>query len=583
MPPSEYLKTAAKEKDQRGMSILFAVFTLLLLSVVGITVFSMISIDIESAINRVTSCRSLRAAEAGVYIGARAVKDDVVSSDGTNTDDPASAGYCAEAYLDGYSASGSNYQADYPPARACMHYRNWNDKSDWFCRINPISPSNVTVWNFRQRRNLIGTRLKSAQIVMRARKTDLPVDPKIELKYTTDGGNNWTTLKREDLLSSVFYIKNKGWTEGDTTACYYKSEHFDIDWDTMMNKSDEFMIRAQYYFEGLIQPVGTPCDIDWISLKLTLEVDTLTEPWATGSYVDLPASLGNSTVESIAVSDESGKLHLNYVSQGMLEHYLEDKGIDSALAPIIVANIPLDTVEQLKSQSGVNMSEGDYNKIYQDVTVYSWANRDIMGQDSGTSLITPRAPININTANPDVLKAFFKSIDSTITVHVADILVNNIVSRRAEKPFTHMYSSYANQFLERAPGSDSAPDLTSFSGFLESLSSGILSDSQKDSIRAAADATYRNKDIDLDWTGTDPAGNEFCYYSNTFLITALSRSGNVTRTIAATYGHAYNYDDFSLATKGTFNLPTFIEAREWPILPDRTDTNPEEYWRERPQ
>lgn len=541
--------------NRRGMTILFAVFTLLVMSVVAIAVFSLVSSDIEGAAGKIDSSRALGASEAGIQIGAQAIRNDVDSTDGTNTAVPSDDGYCGVAYLEGYGYAGSDLVNVTDPQNACLHGTDWKGATPSFCTLGPVVGASVTIWDFKQRRNLIGTRIQSVDLVMRARSvvdegTGSPGDnPELQLEYTTDGGGTWSQL----MLGLP--ITFSGW--GPESYIPPISLGSSITWDMLMNPAGGFQIRA-------IRTNGggrRVCQIDWFCLRVVFEVDALTEKWYTdwmntdGTPKTVDKALGDSIINSISIVDESGKVHLNYATQVLLENIMIYNNVPKSVASNIVNyrdNIKLfDTVEELKQVTGV--TDTYYDSINRDLTVYSWVNNDV------TRSTDPRAPVNINTASENVLKAIFRCVMSDAPA--IQSLTSDIITQRATQSFTHMYSSYAAQAPTR--------DLRSFAGFLASR--GYLSEEDRLAILANADAALYNMGVDLyqDWTGGDQTATEFCYYSNSFLITAVGGGREISRSAVAAYGDSYDYDDYSLSESGTFRLPTDIE-----------DDSPEAYWRE---
>ena len=182
-------------------------------------------------------------------------------------------------------------------------------------------------------------------------------------------------------------------------------------------------------------------NIDALFLRVTYTIDTLKEPWATGSYATFPISLGGGKIESITVTDEAGKVHLNYASQALLTNLLTNLSIASAStkATAIVTyrgaslTNPFDSVEELQLVPGI--TAGDYTAIKDYVTAYSFEN------PYSYRLTAIRAPININTASSIVLKSVFDSLG--LGAGDAQSLANDIITFRTSTPFTCFYSSQA--------------------------------------------------------------------------------------------------------------------------------------------
>lgn len=528
---------------KNGVSIIFAVFVLLLLSVVAAAVFSLISTDTDTASLSVVSERAIGIAEGGVQFGAQAVQDDI--SSGAQTTAPASNGYCAITYLEGgYGGSYFGSSGVLNPEWACMNGTNWDTSSDTFyCNLGTEIDREIRVWNFQQRINCIGTRIKDARIVVRNKRSGSGSNPRVQLEYSTNGGITWTSLTPALTISSSSFS--------------YDFRNFSVnpDFSNIMD-SGNFMIRVLK-----INSSGREAHIDWLAMELTYEVDAPTEPWGSGSYATFPANLGNGTIQSVTMNDESAKINLNYASQTLLQRLLEYEGVPSGDAATISANIvtyrgasltnPFNMIEELKQVTG--MTDTYYNLVDQDITVHSWVNnRDERPTGS-------RAPVNINTASRDVLRAIFRMAIST-TADV-DSLADNIITQRAANPFTHFFSSYSQQNI------DSTNSAKSFSYFLSQQA--YLSASQMMDIREVCDGSLYNivngttaSFFSQTWgeygTFSESSGIEFCYYSNVFRITSTGRSGGRDRVVSNIYGHIYNYANFSLSSIGTNKLPVVI-------------------------
>ena len=247
--------------DRKGLSIIFAVFTLLLLSVLGITLFTLISGDIENAAARAVLSRALYIAEAGVQIGAQAIRDDVDAS--VQTGAPEDNGYHAEVYLEGYQsygvADGSN---------ASFHGTDFLDQTPSYATLTD-KDDEIGIYNFQQRYNLIGTRLQSLEIAWRAIKSSGGGrTPRIRLQYSTDGGAKWSNI------GSPTDVDDIAWE-----APQHRSIRTPKDgwiWSDFVNLN--FRIRAIRTNAPGGPDQARECWIDWLALRATVEVDALTEP-----------------------------------------------------------------------------------------------------------------------------------------------------------------------------------------------------------------------------------------------------------------------------------------------------------------
>lgn len=242
----------------------------------------------------------------------------------------------------------------------------------------------------------------------------------IQFAYTTDGVN-YTTVLTQVLPNST------------TLVDYTGSAISGLTWAQMM--SSNFRLRT-------VRTAGNRnVNIDAMYLRVTYGIDTLKESWATGSYASFPITLGSGTIESIAITDEASKVHLNYASQVLLSNLLTNLGIASASAK--ATNIinyrgagltnPFDSVEELQQVTGITAD--DYDDIKDYVTVYSFVNSYVY-RPTG-----PRVPININTVSFDVLKSVFDSLGLGASDPTS--LANDIITFRNSMPFSCFYSSNA--------------------------------------------------------------------------------------------------------------------------------------------
>lgn len=550
--------------NRKGMSIIFAVFTLILLSLVAATLFSMVATDIDSAARKVLLFRAFGIAESGLQIGSQAIADDVNA--GIQTSTPTNNGYHGLVYLEGYNATG-NSGSDWE--NACFHGRNWRNPAPLPATLNATSGASVEVWGFEQRSNLIGTRIKNVEVVVRVRRAMASgggrpgASPQIQLEYTTNGADITPTWIA---LGASFTVKNGGWGPNS-----YRTRQFStlIDWDIFMNSPDDFRIRARRTNGG----GRRTCEVDWLSLRVTTEVDAQTEDWYTdwmgadGTPIDVNLDLGSGRINTITIDDESGKVNINYVTSQTwrLIYYLirfdigitrsaEAQAITDEIIAYLTGGDRFDTVEELRQLP--SMTDEIYELIKDDVTVYSWVNSDTTRPGTPGSP-EARAPININTASRNVIQAFLRSTISGYP-RIANI-ADDIIAQRSVAPFTHMFSHYAIQAPTR--------DQRSFAGFI--IRRGDLSTQEKRIILEFADASYINRSLTNTWYNREQRATELSFYSNTFLISVVGEAGGVRRTIRSVYGDIYNYNNYSLSANGSFNLPTHIG-----------DISPEAYWRE---
>lgn len=257
--------------------------------------------------------------------------------------------------------------------------------------------------------------------------------------------------------------------------------------------------------------------MDYLYLRATYEIDTPTESWFTGTYQTYPLSLGSGTIESVLITDEQGKVHLNTASQLLLRYLMVENGVADATANTVATNIvnyraadKLDSAEELQQVTGVTNSI--YSAIVQDVTVYSYINTYAQGPTGA------RAPVNINTASRAVLEAIFDPLTFSDASDITN-LADAIITQRAASPFTAFYSS------------DTAIT-TDFYDFVRSLS--YLSDAENDRVLGNADTsslTPREGGTDEDALTT-----EFSYDSGTFKVESVAKYNLRSYRVATVLG-----------------------------------------------
>lgn len=552
------------KRDNKGISIVFAVFTLLLLSVVATAIFSMVSVDIETAAVKIRSTRAFGIAESGVQIGAQAIADDTAAA--PQTGNPANNGYYGVVYLEGYNSdgnNGSNWE------NASFHGTHWLDDTPLPCTLNAVAGASVQIWGFEQRSNFIGTRLRNVEVVLRARRGLAPgsgnpgPSPIIQLEYTTNGNSStptWTAV------GASFTVSNGGW--GANQSYRTRQISAPVGWSAFMD-SDNFRIRARRTNGGRRRT----CEIDSLCLRAEVEIDALTESWYTDwmnpdrTPIDVNMLFGTGQINTITISDESGKININYITQQTwrLIYYLIrfDIGISraaeaQAITDEIIARLGggdwFDTVEEIKQLP--SMTDEIYGLIRDDITVYSWVN------NTATRPGTPgnpeaRPPININTASKNVLQAFLRSCINGYT-KISNI-ADGIISQRSTQPFTNIFSHYAMHL--------SAQEAGSFAVFIRDRTD--LTNQERRLILEFADGSYINRTLTNTWYNREQRATELCFYSNAYLITSAGEDYGITRTVRSVYGYVYDHGTYGIGTLGTLNLPTHIG-----------DAAPEAYWRE---
>lgn len=266
--------------------------------------------------------------------------------------------------------------------------------------------------------NYVNTRIISVVPYVRASRQTGGSGATLQFSYTING-SSYNTILTQVLPNSA------------TLVNYAGSAISGLTWAQIM--SSNFRLRC------MRTSGNRSINIDSMYLRVTYGIDTLEESWATGSYATFPISLSGGTIQSITITDESGKVHLNYASQSLLANLLTNLGISSASTKATnIVNYrgagltnPFDSVEELQQVTGISAS--DYAAVKDHVTVYSFVSSNVF-RPAG-----PRAPVNINTAPFEVLKSIFDSL--TLGAGDTTTLANGIISFRNSTPFIGFYTS----------------------------------------------------------------------------------------------------------------------------------------------
>ena len=166
-------------------------------------------------------------------------------------------------------------------------------------------------------------------------------------------------------------------------------------------------------------------------------VDSASEGWYSG-YSD-SSPLGGAGSYTAAIIDCSRNIDINNTRNPNLARMLLNlnAALGSPLADTdcqdIVSNAPYLTPEELRSKSGI--SEDKYNAIKDFISLYGWADPDVINpQDTAAPYAAqPRTPININTASAEVLQAVFQDLsdgNNSISASEARALASHMISGR---------------------------------------------------------------------------------------------------------------------------------------------------------
>jgi len=512
---------------ERGVSLITAIVALLLLSVLGLAVVSLVMVESQISVNQLYSLQAFSLAEAGIERAIRAIRDDEST---TQTADPTADGYCVTPSLDGYLATGSN-GGNY--IRALFYGTSLTSTTAYYCTLNAVATADLQVYDFQQRYNLSGTPIRAMEIGIRARKNSSGgTSPVIQLRYTLN--RNAVPVTWVNVGGPITVSATAWGVPVFTTIAVTPSWN-----DLMAGSGANFCIQA--YRTNAVDRIAW---IDYLCIRVTLKNDAVTEPWyttfkdASGNPLTVNIPLGSGVVESMPIDDEAGKVHLNYATQSLLRYLMVACGIADATANTLATNIVtyrgtnwFDTIEEVKQVSGMTTAYYDLIKDY--ITVYPWVNPNVQ-RTTGN-----RAPININTAPLQVLQAVFDPLAIGATDHTT--LANAIIARRAVTPFSSMISSN--------------PDDTSssFARFVDTQTAYLTTAAERNAVKENCDASYYNLTQTTSWTGGNVVTTEFCYYSTAYSVTARGKVENSYRrakrvfeddgtfNIAALWGTTLNY------------------------------------------
>jgi len=455
-----------------------------------------VSVTTRSAGTTSADYKMIELADAGIERAYRAIKDDTSPVTATGTAD-----------LRGATTSGT---AGTATTRNYIRYVSTLGSVPGDGLVLAMSASgagtNVVLQNFDL--NYLNATIRSVMIGCRyAKSSSGGNNPTLTITYTTTGVfPDVSSSTFSTTVSSTSYnaepLTTLGATAMNITA--------DRTWTWSLINSANFQIRATASNSS-----NRSVNLDFLFLRVTYDIDTNTDPWYTGSYAIYPVTLGGGTIQSVTITDEQGKVHLNTASQAMLRYIMVENGVADAtanpLATAIVAyrtgaNGPFDSVEELQQVPG--MTGAIYAAMAPDVTVYSYINTG--AQNPAGS----RAPININTAPREALLAIFDPLTFSAPSDRTS-LADAIITRRGSAPFTCYYSA-------------NAAVTTDFYDFVRAQS--YLSDAEDDAVLSNADASLLQPTRFGGASGSC-LSTEFCYASNAFNVSSLGRVG--TRNVRA--------------------------------------------------
>lgn len=382
---------------KRGFILLVSFVFMLVLAGLAAGLLFMVTYETRDVGVQVEDYKLLNLAEAGLQRALRVIRDDVLGTTQTGT-----------TFLRGADTTGSVSITNLDRIRYVDSSSAVINSSTDEARLRTYDA------------NYTNARISAVYLGARSSRVSAGGGATLQVSYTTNGSFPQTG---NTVLTQVL-----------TTSLAYYSANITSDrvwtWATIMNPN--FILR------GMRTAGGSNVNIDAIYLIVTYEIDTNTESWYTGSYASFPVSLGEGAIQSVSITAEQGKVHLNTASQSLLRYLMEERGIASATANTLAVNIVnyrtsnyFDSVEELQQVSGMTAAYYDLIKNY--VTVYSFIN------SYSQRLATGRAPININTASREVLEAVFDSLSLGASDPAS--LATDIINARAAAPFGCFYSS----------------------------------------------------------------------------------------------------------------------------------------------
>ena len=517
-------------KGQRGVSLITAIMLLLLLSVLGLAVVSLVMVESQISVNQLYSLQAFSLAEAGIERAIRAIRDDTIANQFT---DPAAAGYCVTPSLDGYSADGSN-GSNYE--RTLFYGTTLTNTTANSCTLDATAGANVQVYDFQQRYNLLGTPIIGMEIGIRAMKSATGgTDPTMQLRYTLNGGGLWINVGSPITVSAY----DATWA---TVPVVYYTIPVTPAWSNLLDGTS-FRIQAYRTNAG-----DRYLYIDYLCIRVMLKNDSSAEPWFTtfknsdGTPITVNIALGNGVIETMPIDDEAGKVHLNYATQALLRYLMVECGIADATANTLATNIVtyrgsnwFDSIEELMQVTG--MTSTYYNQIKNKdcITVYPWVNTNVQIPTGS------RAPININTAPREVLMAVFDPLGLGATDPAS--LADAIIAQRTGTAGCTLYPPipFSSMISSNPWDHDASNTSISFARFLDTQTS-YLTAAEIDAIKENCDASYYNETQTSSWTGGSVTTTEFCYSSNVYSVTAKGKVENSYRQVNRVFTDTGTFD-----------------------------------------
>ncbi|MFH0763587.1 MAG: hypothetical protein V1927_01105 [Candidatus Omnitrophota bacterium] len=456
-----------KLSGKKGFILLL---TLIFMTVLGAIVGSMIymiTCEGRSVVSQLDDVILKSLADAGIERAYRVLRDDYLN--------PSLTGFADLRGAD-TSLSSPGVKKDYEMMRYI------DDK----CAAIDSNSDQAIIRTFDS--NCANSRIASNILFVRAGRASEGTGAALQFSYTTDGVN---------------YI-----SQGDLSLPAYIFDYSlavvpDLTWAQAM--SPDFRLR------GIRTGVGTSdVYVDAMYVRILYGIDSLRDSWSTGSYAAFPMSFGAGTIESVAITDEESKIHLNTASQPLLLNLMQNCGIPGSAAyarSIDIINYravkPFYSVEELQQIPG--FTPEIYNPIKDYVTVYSYINQNAYNAHTVGSASAARAPVNINTAPFQILKTIFDPLP--LGAGISTSLADDIIASRSSGPFTGFYNR-----LNLSTG---------FVGFINTRS--YLNAIEKNTIIDNADASLL---APVSGFTNTVQTTEFCYAGTAFMVNCLVSYNN---------------------------------------------------------
>ena len=500
-----------KIMERRGAGVLISFF--IMVSLIFVIVFLASLIAAKSKLSNLShsSRQALSIAESAADIGMRSIRDDVGAR--PQTKNPYNYGYVSGVGIDPTKCSMPDM------VRAVSSYSANNDEHV----VLSTPGSSIEVYDFPRLGSYLGTRIYDVKVGVRVVRTKPTDRSLLTVSISKDGGRVWHDAPNDIEMGD-------GWSKKGEDIHFLSLSQKYLSWKTLYNPDQ---VRIKITKKGGQASVL----VDHLFLLITVEIDTITEPWSTASYISLPAVCLGGSIDTIHIEAESGKVHLNTAPLALITSLFMQYGVSQEIAVQCAQNIiayrdkkPITHIEELLLIDGISPSvynvevvdpDRGSRKLFDDITVYSWIN----------SFAGNRAPININTASHEVLAAVCTPI---IGSDKAVLLARDIIAKRGDLPFACISATYPEN------------KNMSYADFITKRTYLLISD--KEALVLSADFSRGHNTL---------KGNtaQFSFYSNSFLINGKGmypkHADGVTRGVRVLYGDIYDYESMIFSQVGS--------------------------------